>query len=264
MIKTLSRIYTFLIFLFLYAPIFVLIVFSFNNSKSHSWKGFTFKWYEELFSNSTIMNSLLTSLTVAVIAAVVSTIIGTAAAIGIFSLKKRTRSVVMNVTYLPIINPEIVTGISFMLLYVMLFNKLNFLSIVLSHITFCIPYVIFSVLPKLRQMNPHLYEAAQDLGCKPFKAFFKAVLPEIMPGVFTGMLLAFTLSLDDFVISYFTSGSDAQPLPVTIFAMTRRQVSPQINALSSILFITVLMLLLIRNIDFKNIGGKSKKRSIVH
>ena len=258
--KKALKLYTFLIYVFLYAPIIVLIIFSFNNSKSHSWKGFTLKWYTELFSNSVIINSLATTLLVAVIAGIVSTVIGTSAAIGIHSLKKRTRSLIMNATYLPVINPEIVTGISFMLLFIIILGHLSFLSIVLSHITFCIPYVIISVLPKLRQMNPHLYEAALDLGCKPIQAFFKVVLPEIMPGVFTGMLMAFTLSLDDFVISYFTSGSDAQPLPVTIFAMTRRQVSPQINALSTLLFIAVLILLLLRNIKYIGSNNIKKER----
>ena len=251
--KTISRIYTFLIYLFLYAPIVVLIVFSFNNSKSRAtWHGFTTKWYEQLFQNDEILTALTNTLLIAVVTAIVSTILGTMAAIGINSMNKWMRRIVMNVTRLPMINPEIVTGVSMLLLFVFISGSTGFLkpgmaTLILAHITFCLPYVILSIMPKLRQMDPHLYEAAQDLGCAPLPAFFKVVLPEIMPGIVTGMMMAFTLSIDDFVISYFTAGT-TQTLPIAIYSMTRKIVSPEINALSTLLFGAILILLIIINI----------------
>lgn len=252
--KIASRLYMGLILLFLYAPIFVMIVFSFNSSKSRAvWQGFSTKWYEALFNDSTIMDALGRSLLVAVLAALVSTVLGTMAAIGLRSLNKKAQTLIMSINNIPMVNPEIVTGISMMLMFVVIYNatgllKPGFATLLIAHITFCVPYVILSILPKLRQMNPHLYEAAQDLGCPPFKAFMKVVLPEIMPGIITGALMAFTLSLDDFVISYFTSGSTAQTLPVVIYSMTKKRISPKINALSTILFVAVLLLLIIINI----------------
>lgn len=262
--KILSKIYTALIFIFLYAPIIVLIVFSFNSTKSRSkWKGFSLRWYENLFNDETILEALWVSLEVAVIAAVLATIIGTAAAVGLKGMNKKTRSVMLTFNNIPMVNPDIVTGISMMLLFVAIFSatgllKPGFITLVIAHMTFCIPYVILSVLPKLNQMNPSIYEAAQDLGCPPFRAFFKVVLPEIMPGIISGMMMAFTLSLDDFVISYFTSGSTAQTLPMVIYSMTKRRISPKINALSTILFVVVLVLLLI--VNFKQIREGTKKR----
>lgn len=247
--KSVSRGYTFLVFLFLYLPIAVLIVFSFNQSKSRSnFTGFTLDWYLQLFSNETILKSLANTLLVAAVASVAATIIGTAAAIGIYHMKKRARGLIMNVTYLPIINPEIVTGVSLMLLFGFVNLRLGYATLILSHITFCIPYVILSVLPKLRQMGKHLFEAALDLGCSPWQAYCKVVLPEIMPGVVTGFLMALTYSIDDFIISYFTHGPSAQTLPITIFSMTRRKVSPEINALSAIIFLVVLSVLLLMNL----------------
>jgi len=252
--KAVSRIYMGLVMFFLYAPIFVMIVFSFNSSKSRAvWQGFSTKWYEALFNDQTIMNALGMSLLVAVLAALVSTVLGTMAAIGLRALGKKTQTLMMSVNNIPMVNPEIVTGISMMLMFVVVFRatgllKPGFATLLLSHITFCVPYVILSILPKLRQMNPHLFEAAQDLGCTPFQAFIKVVLPEIMPGIITGALMAFTLSLDDFVISYFTSGSSAQTLPVVIYSMTKKRISPKINALSTIMFVAVLLLLVIINL----------------
>lgn len=252
--KILSRIYTGLIFLFLYAPIVVLIVFSFNQSKSRSvWKGFSLRWYENLFRDHNILEALWTSIEVAVIAAIVSTVIGTAAAVGLKKMNKGLRSVMLTLNNIPMVNPDIVTGISMMLLFVAVFGatglfRPGFGTLVAAHITFCIPYVILSVMPKLNQMNPSIYEAAQDLGCPPLKAFFKVVIPEIMPGIITGMMMAFTLSLDDFVISYFTSGSTAQTLPMVIYSMTKRRISPKINALSALMFVIVLTLLVVINI----------------
>ena len=268
--KVLSKIYTALIFIFLYAPILILIVFSFNASKSRSvWSGFTLEWYEKLFHDAQIMGALKNTLIVAVVSAIVATIIGTMAAIGIQYLSKRSRGLVMTFTNIPMVNPEIVTGISLMLLFVLSFTLLGRAGIqaglglptlILAHITFNIPYVILSVAPKLRQMNKHTYEAALDLGCHPVGAFFKVVLPEIMPGVMTGMLMAFTLSIDDFVISYFCSGPTSQTLPVLIYSMTRKQVNPKINALSALLFVTVLTLLLIVNIRQMKDKDREEKR----
>lgn len=263
--KILSKIYTALIFIFLYAPIIVLIVFSFNSTKSRSvWKGFSLRWYENLFNDETILEALWVSIEVAVIAAVLATIIGTAAAVGLKGMNKKLRSVMLTFNNIPMVNPDIVTGISMMLLFVAIFSatgllKPGFTTLVIAHMTFCIPYVILSVLPKLNQMNPSIYEAAQDLGCPPFMAFFKVVLPEIMPGIITGMMMAFTLSLDDFVISYFTSGSTAQTLPMVIYSMTKRRLSPKVNALSTILFVVVLILLIIVNFRQIREGAKAKK-----
>ncbi len=252
--KAVSRVYAFLVYLFLYAPIAVLIVFSFNGSATMSrsvWGGFSLRWYRQLFGDRMLLQALENTLIIAVIAAAVSTVLGTAAAIGIGAMNKWVRRAVMNVTNFPMVNPDIVTGVSLMLLFVAAARflggvSLGMTSLILAHITFCLPYVILSVMPKLRQMDPNLYEAAQDLGCAPFPAFFKVVLPEIAPGVVTGLIMAFTLSIDDFVISYFTSGT-TQTLPIFIYSMTRKRVSPEINALSTLLFAAVILLLLIIN-----------------
>ena len=262
--KAISKIYTWLIFIFLYAPIVVLMVFSFNDSKSRVvWNGFTLSWYERLFHNEEILNALTNTLIIAVITAVCATILGTAAAIGIRSMNKWVKRVVMNLTNLPMVNPEIVTGVSMLLLFVFLHDRLGILkpgmaTLVIAHITFCLPYVVLNVMPKLRQMDPHLYEAAQDLGCHPVPAFFKVVLPEIMPGIVTGMIMAFTLSIDDFVISYFTGGT-TQTLPVAIYSMTRKIVSPEINALSTILFGAVMILLI--TINLRQIRDQKRQKA---
>lgn len=250
--KTISKVYFGLIFTFLYVPILVLIIFSFNESKSMAnWTGFTFHWYEKLFQNEYILTSLINTVIIAAISSIIATGLGTIAAIGIFNMRKASKSVVLNVTYIPIINPEIITGVSLMLLFRIFADYSNFkfglLSLIIAHITFNIPYVIFSVIPKLRQMNPFLIEAAQDLGCNEKQAFFKVVIPEILPGVFSGFLLALTYSIDDFVVSYFVSGTNIETLPITIAAMTKRKVSPEINALSAIIFVVVLIVLLIKN-----------------
>ncbi len=251
--KRLSKLYLALVMLFLYAPIFVLIVFSFNESKSKSvFTGFTFDWYQKLFNNEIILSSLRNTIIIAVIASVFATILGTAAAVGINSMRKIPKAVVLNITNVPIINPEIVTGVSLMLLFVFFSARMHFefgfITLIIAHITFDVPYVILNVLPKLKQMNPNIYEAAQDLGCNPFKAFFKVVLPEIMPGVLSGFLMAFVFSLDDFVVSYFTNGATAQTLPITIYSMTRKRVNPQVNALSTIIFVIVMFVLVTKNI----------------
>ena len=228
------------------------------------WGGFSLRWYRKLFEDRLIMEALRNTLVIAVTAAVASTVLGTVAAIGINGMKRLPRRIMMNITNFPMVNPEIVTGVSLMLLFVSavrLFGgrSLGMASLIAAHITFCLPYVILSVLPKLRQMDPNLYEAAQDLGCPPIKAFFKVVLPEIMPGVMTGMIMAFTLSIDDFVISYFTSGT-TQTLPIYIYSMTRRRISPEINALSTVLFAAVMVLLVIVNVrNLKDQSGQQKE-----
>lgn len=264
--KLVSKIYTALIFLFLYAPIFVLIVFSFNDTETSSrtvFSGFTLRWYERLFQDRYILEALLNTLIIAVVAALFSTVLGTLAAVGINSMKRLPRKLMMNITNFPMVNPEIVTGVSMMLLFVaaakaMGGRDLGMVTLIIAHVTFCLPYVILSVLPKLRQMNPNLYEAAQDLGCPPIRAFFKVVLPEIMPGIVTGMIMAFTLSIDDFVISYFTSGT-TQTLPIYIYSMTRKRISPEINALSTVLFLCILVLLIIINVRQAQDERRQKK-----
>ena len=250
--KILSRTITAFVIVFLYIPIFVLIAFSFNASKSRAhFTGFSLQWYEKLFHNEAILTSLLNTIIIALVSSLIATIIGTAAAIGIHRMKPITKTTIMNITYIPIINPEIITGVSLMLLFraftVYSGFQFGFVSLILAHITFNIPYIIYSIIPKLRQMNPNLVEAAEDLGCNPRQAFFKVTIPEIMPGVLSGFLMAITYSIDDFIISYFNSGTTVETLPITIYSMTRKKVSPEINALSTIIFIVILAILIIRN-----------------
>ncbi|MBR1422855.1 MAG: ABC transporter permease [Ruminococcus sp.] len=260
--KKLGKIYMTLVLLFLYVPIFVLIVFSFNETKSRSvFSGFTLDWYSKLFHNRIIMDSLMNTIIIAVAASIISTILGTFAAIGINNMRKVPKSLVLNATNMPIINPEIVTGVSLMLLFVFFAARMKFefgfITLLIAHITFDVPYIILNIMPKFKQMDPHLYEAAVDLGCSPMSAFRKVVLPEIMPGVVSGFLMAFTYSLDDFVVSYFTTGSTSQTLPITIYSMTRRKVSPEINALSTIIFVVVVVILIVKN-TIENRSRKAK------
>ena len=253
--KITSKLYTALIFIFLFAPILVLLVFSFNEAKSLSvFSGFSLKWYQELFHDENTLESVKNTLILAVAATVISTVMGTAAAVGIHKLKNRWyRMAVNTVTNIPMINPDIITGISMMLVFVFvgrLFGtstSLNFWTMLIAHVTFCLPYVIFQVLPKLQQMERDLTEAAMDLGCTPFRAFLKVTMPEILPGIITGAIMAFTLSLDDFVISYFTSGNDFQTLPIRIYGMTKKTVTPKMYALATIIFFVTLTLLLLNN-----------------
>mgnify|MGYP001130867052 FL=1 len=246
--KILKRLYTFLIFLFLYAPIIVLIVFSFNSSKSRGiWSGFTLKWYFELFKDQEILRALYYTLLIAVLSSVISTIIGTFAAIGIYGMPGISKKIVLNLNYLPVLNPDIVTAVSLMTLFRFIRIEFGFITMLLSHITFSIPYVILSILPKLKQMNRHLAEAAMDLGATPFYALRRVIIPEIMPGIITGGLMAFTLSVDDFVISFFNKGAGVTNLSITIFSMARRGINPVINALSTLMFLGLLTLLLIIN-----------------
>ncbi len=257
--KFFSRFYVFLILLFMYAPILVLIAFSFNESKGRSWTGFSFKWYGELFKDDAIIGALGNTLIIAIVAAIVSTIIGTAAAIGIHNMKRPGKTIVKNVNNLPLINPEIVMGISLMILFSFCRINPGYVTIIIAHITFCIPSVVLSVLPKLRQINNSIYEAALDLGCNDFQAFFKVILPEIMPGIISGFLMAFTYSIDDFVISYFTAGPDSQTLPLVIYTITRKPMTPKLNALSTIIFVIVLLVLLITNFAGDKKENKKKK-----
>ena len=254
--KTSSKIYTAIILIFLFAPIAILIVFSFNGAKSLSvMDGASLKWYAELFKDSVTLNSLKNTLILALCAAVVSTAMGTAAAVGINKLRRRwLRSAIDTVTNIPMVNPDIITGISLMLMFVFvgkLFGRatsLSFVTMLLAHITFCLPYVIMQVLPKLKQMDVSLPEAAMDLGCTPMKAFFRVEVPEILPGIITGFIMAFTLSLDDFVISYFTQGNGFQTLPIRIYSMTKKTVTPKMYALATIIFFVILALLLLSNL----------------
>ena len=245
-----------LVYIFLYAPLLVMVFFSFNESKSTSvFTGFSLKWYAELFSRSDITEALRNTLVLAVLSSVIATLIGTIAAYGIFKIKNRIISgALMGTTNIPMMNPDIVTGVSLMLLFVFvgrimqLGTYLSFFTLLIAHITFNIPYVILNVLPKLRQTDIRLYEAALDLGCTRRQAFFKVTLPAINPGIVSGLLMAFTLSLDDFVISYYTSGAGFQTLPLKIFSMTKKTVKPDMYALSSIIFITILILLITINL----------------
>ncbi len=246
--KKLKGLYLALLLIFLYAPIAVMILYSFNGSKTRArWGGFSLRWYEELVNSRPIMDALYTTLSIAVIATVVATIVGTLAAIGIHAMRSGIASkALINLSYLPMTMPDIVTGVSLMLLFVFSRMQLGYVTMLIAHITFDTPYVLFAVLPKLKQMDLNLYEAALDLGCTPFQALRKVVVPQIMPGVVTGSLLAFTMSLDDFVISYFTSATESN-LSILVYSMARRGIKPTINALSTIMFVVVLLLLLLIN-----------------
>ena len=259
-----------LVFVFLYAPIFLLIIFSFNAGKSNVvWQGFSLEWYGKLLNNRLIMQSVYTTLLVSLLATVIATMAGTFAAIGFYAMRRKVREPLMTVNNIPMMNADIVTGVSLCLLFVAFFNgwgsfaawfnslglfhlptrlTMGFGTLLIAHITFNIPYVILSVGPKLRQMDKNLVDAAMDLGCTWMQAFWKVILPEIKPGIVSGALTAFTMSIDDFVISYFTAGSSASTLAMTIYGMTKKKVTPEINAISTLLFVTVLVLLAIVNI----------------
>ena len=248
MSRYLSRIYTFLVFLFLYAPIAVLIFFSFNNSRYRGqWDGFSLRWYKELLDDRIIVQAFYNTITIAILTTIIATVLGTIAAIGLSNIKGIKKKVIMNLNYIPVVSPDILIGISLMILFIFSNIKLGYVSLLLAHITFCTPYVILSVLPKISQLNKYLFEAALDLGATPGQAIRKVILPQIMPGIFTGGLLAFTLSLDDFVVSFFTTGSGINTLPIAIYSMAKRGINPKINEVSTILFIVVLVLLIIVN-----------------
>ena len=244
--------YLVLILVFLYAPIATMTVLSFNSSKSRTqWGGFTTRWYTELFSSNTIMTALYNTLLIAFLSSIIAVIIGTAAAIAINNMKRVPRSIVMGITNIPMLNADIVTGISLMLAFIAFGISLGFKTILIAHITFNIPYVILSVMPKLKQTDKSTYEAAMDLGATPVYAFFKVVFPDILPGVLSGFLLAFTMSLDDFIITHFTRGAGINTLSTLIYSEVRRGIKPSMYALSTIIFLTVLILLLITNFSPK-------------
>ncbi len=245
--KALKGTYLALVLAFLYIPIVVMIALSFNKSVSRAeWTGFTFDWYAKLFQSKQIMAALRVTLEVAVVATAVSTVIGTLGAIGMHAMNTGMANVLVNLSYLPMTTPDIVTGVSLMLMFVFAKVPLSKWTMIMAHIAFDTPYVLFSVMPKLRQMNPNLYEAALDLGCSPMKALGKVIVPEISPGIVTGALLAFTMSLDDFVISYFTSNTD-QNLAMIVYSAARRGVEPTMYALSTLMFVAIMALLLLVN-----------------
>lgn len=246
--RFLQDFYLVLILIFLYAPIVTMTVLSFNSSKSRTqWGGFTTRWYSELFTSDTIMTALYNTLLIAFLSSLIAVIIGTAAAIAINNMKRVPRSIVMGITNIPMLNADIVTGISLMLAFIAFGISLGFKTILIAHITFNIPYVILSVMPKLKQTDKSTYEAAMDLGATPVYAFLKVVFPDILPGVLSGFLLAFTMSLDDFIITHFTRGAGINTLSTLIYSEVRRGIKPSMYALSTIIFLTVLVLLLITN-----------------
>ena len=258
--KNLGRVWMVAVFGFMYVPIAVLIAFSFNESKSRNvWAGFSLRWYKNLLGDEMILQALGVSLVVAFASAIIATVLGTLAAIGVNNMSRRRRAVVLNLSYVPIVNPEIVTGVATMLLFVVLNGGISKVltallgqevrvgfgigTLLIAHVTFCLPYVLFNVSPKLRQMDVRMYEAALDLGCNPRQAFFKVVLPQLTPAILSAFLISLTYSIDDFIISYFTSGT-MQTLPIAIYSMTKKRVSPEINALSTIMFVVILAIIL--------------------
>ncbi len=246
----LKKIYIALIILFLYAPIGTLIVLSFNESKTRAkWGGFTFKWYASLFQNEEILRAFFNTLLIAVLSSLAAAVIGTVACIAMTVMKRRTKSILMGITNIPMLNADIVTGISLMLLYISLGIRFGIGTILLSHITFNIPYVILSVMPRVRQLNMSTYEAALDLGASHLNAFFKVVFPDLLPGILSGFLMAFTMSLDDFIITHFTRGVGVDTLSTKIYTEIKKGIKPEMYALSSLIFITVLTLLILINLS---------------
>ena len=263
-----SKLYMLIIFIFLYAPIVVMMAFSFNKSSStYQMNGLSSYWWSEMFKDAAAMEALKNTVILAVVTTVFSTLIGILAAVGLFETKNKLyKRAMMSATNIPLMNPEIVTGISMMLLFVFagtLIHRsevLGFTTLLIAHVTFCLPYVILNVLPKLRQFDMNIYEAALDLGCKPLKAFMKVVMPEIMSGIITGAVMSFTLSLDDFIISYFTNGPSFQTLPIYIFSLTKKRVKPDMFALSTLMFVVILLLLVFMNIAQNKANKKEAKK----
>lgn len=259
-----SKIYMAFIMLFLYAPIAVLIFFSFNNGKTTVWKGFTLKWYTELFRDSNIINALGNTLIIAFLASIFATILGTAAAIGISNFKGKKRLVIQNVSNIPIISPDIVTGVSLMLLFTtvgVIFNfEMGFVTVLIAHVCFCVPFVVLNVMPRITRMDRSIYDAALDLGCNQWQAFYKVIIHELMPGIVSGALISFTYSLDDFIITYFTRGSKFQNLSIEIYSMTHRRISPKINALSALLFLAIVIIMVLINLRDRHEEKQKTKR----
>ena len=266
--KFLAKFYLFMVFFFLFAPIAVMILFSFNAGKSTSvFEGFSLDWYLEMISNEAILEAVRNTLLLAVTSSVISTVLGTLAAYGINKFRSSgIRTTMMTVTQIPMINPEIITGFSFTLLFVFVGTLLHvsetfsFWTMLIAHVTFSLPYVMLQIMPKLKQMDKSLPEAAMDLGCNPVQSFFKVELPEILPGIVTGLIMAFTLSLDDFVISYFTKGSGFTTLPILIYGEVRKSVKPDIYALATVIFVTVLIFLILFNMLSTDEDAKAKRQ----
>ncbi len=257
--KALKGLYLTLIVLFLYLPIGTLMVLSFNSGKTmNAWTGFSLDWYEEMFQSQQIMDALKNTLTIAFWAATIATVIGVAACVGLNSMREKSRSLLMGLNNIPLLNADIVTGISLMLSFLLFGISLNYGTVLFAHITFCIPYVILSVMPKFRQLQNHTYEAALDLGASPVYAFFKIVLPDIMPGVISGFLLSFTMSVDDFVITHFTRGVGINTLSTLIYSQVKVGIRPTLYALSTVIFVTVLIILIVVNI----ISNKKEEKRI--
>ncbi len=250
-----QRTYLVLIFGFMYLPIAVMIAYSFNENRSRAvFTNFSLKWYESLLHNDAILSALALSIVLAVVSSVIATVLGTLAAVGINSMGRKSQLLINNISYVPVVNPEIITGVSLMLLFVMARSLgiggegglFGWATLLVAHITFNVPYVIFNVSPKLRQLDPSIYNAALDLGCTPSQAFFKVIVPQLTPAILSAFLICLTYSIDDFIISYFNAGT-MQTLPIAIYSMTRRRVSPEINALSAIMFVVILSIILISN-----------------
>lgn len=255
--KFIKGLYLILILLFLYLPIFILMVFSFNDNKSMSvWTGFTLKWYQEMLSNSMIVEAIWNTFTIAIAAAAIATVIGTAACVGILAMKKRSETVIMGLNNIPLLNADIVIGISLMMTFIAFGISLSWGTVLLSHITICIPYIILSVMPKFKQLSGNIYEAALDLGATPFYAFYKVVLPDIRPGIVSGFLLAFTMSVDDFVITHFTRGAGINTISTLIYSQVKVGIRPTLFALSTVIFVTALVILTISNL----ISSKGEKK----
>lgn len=258
--NALKKVYISLIILFLYAPILTLIVLSFNASKTRAkWGGFTLKWYRSMFENEAILQALSNTLIIALFSALIATIIGTIASISMQAMRRRNRAVLMGITNIPMLNADIVTGISLMLLFLTLGVKFGFMTILLSHITFNIPYVILSVMPRMKQLNPSIYEAALDLGASHTQAFFKVVFPDLLPGILSGFLMAFTMSLDDFIITHFTKGPGIDTLSTKIYTEVKKGIKPEMYSLSTLIFVTVLILLFLVN---RTPNGKKAEQNI--
>lgn len=258
--NTLKKVYISLIILFLYAPILTLIVLSFNASKTRAkWGGFTLKWYRSMFENEAILQALSNTLIIALLSALIATIIGTIASISMQAMRRRNRAILMGITNIPMLNADIVTGISLMLLFLTLGVKFGFMTILLSHITFNIPYVILSVMPRMKQLNPSIYEAALDLGASHTQAFFKVVFPDLLPGILSGFLMAFTMSLDDFIITHFTKGPGIDTLSTKIYTEVKKGIKPEMYSLSTLIFVTVLILLFLVN---RTPNGKKAEQNI--
>ncbi len=263
--KFLKKFYIYLIYFFFYAPIFVLIAYSFNATKSRVvWGGFSFKWYQELFKNEQVLMSFYNTFFIGIVSTIIATIIGTIGAVGLYGIRGRAKKLIMDINYLPILNPDIVIAVSLVALYNFMRLQFGYLTIILSHVAFLTPYILFNVMPRLESMDPNLYEAALDLGANRRQAFFKVILPEIKPGILSGALMAFTLSIDDFAVSFFTTGNGIQNISITVWSMARRGINPVINALSALMFVIMVTLVVIINIRKKKERDRALEKNKIN